>query len=197
MKPFTKYAIFKVPILLLALYNFTGCKDKVDMEVPTELSIASDTPENNNAWPKPDSFVKGIPVYEKFKGLEPMFRFDNDTTYIVNFWATWCKPCIKELPYFEDFNSQHKNKKVKVVLVSLDFPKQVESNLVPFVQKKQLQSKVVVLLDGKYNDWIDKVSPDWSGAIPATYIYKKGRNLLVGEPFENLEELNEVIEPFF
>ena len=182
--------------MLLALYNITGCTDKVDKEVPTKLSIASDTPESNNAWPKPDSFVEGIPVYEKFKGLEPLFRFNNDTTYIVNFWATWCKPCINELTYFEEFNSQHKNEKVKVVLVSLDFPKQVESNLVPFVQKKQLQSKVVVLLDGKYNDWIDKVSPDWSGAIPATYIYKNGQNRLVGEPFESLEELIEVIQPF-
>ena len=162
-----------------------------------DLPLASTTSREIVAgWPAPDSYAEGIPIYEKFESLEPLFRFDNDTTYVVNFWATWCKPCIKELPYFEEFNSSLKSKKVKVVLVSLDFPKQVESHLVPFVQKKQLKSKVVVLLDGKYNDWIDQVSPEWSGAIPATYIYKGGQNHLVAVPFESFEELTEVVNPF-
>ncbi len=174
-----------------------GCKDKSSKKVDTELSATNDSPdEKGTAWPEADSYVEGIPIYNKFEGLEPLFGFDNDTTYVVNFWATWCKPCIKELPYFEEFNSKHENEKVKVVLVSLDFPKQVESNLVPFVRKKQLQSKVVVLLDGKYNDWIDKVSPNWSGAIPATYIYKGAQNRLMGEPFENFDELSQAVKPF-
>jgi len=192
-----KYQFLRAVPLLLAILFITSCKDKSNTKVAPEVSVVSNTPDEKiTGWPKPDSYAGEIPVYDKFEGLEPLFRFGNDTTYVVNFWATWCKPCIKELPYFEEFNSNHATEKVKVVLVSLDFPKQVESNLVPFVQKKQLQSKVVVLLDGKYNDWIDKVSPDWSGAIPATYIYKKERNLLVGEPFENLDELNEAVQPF-
>ncbi len=174
-----------------------GCKESSNREKASPKAEASQiVVEKTTVWPNAAYQVGGIPVYDDFGQLEQLFRMDNDTTYVINFWATWCKPCIKELPYFEALNSQHKNEKVKVVLVSLDFPKQLESNLVPFVQKKQLRSKVVVLLDGKYNDWIDKVSPDWSGAIPATYIYKKGQNRLVGEPFENLEELNEVILPF-
>lgn len=182
---------------LLAFTLTIGCKESDKKNVATELSAANSTPdEKSTGWPKADSYVEGIPIYNKFEDLEPLFRFDNDTTYVINFWATWCKPCIKELPYFEKLNSSYKDKKVKVVLVSLDFPKKVESNLVPFVQKKQLQSKVVVLLDGKYNDWIDKVSPNWSGAIPATYIYKRSQNHMVGEPFENIEELNEVVQPF-
>lgn len=192
-----KFILPQTLILVLVLLFILGCKDQNKSDVPTELSSLSDKPvAKSKNWPNADSYVDGIPVYEKFDGLEPLFRYDNDTTYVINFWASWCKPCIKELPYFEELNSQHANEKVKVVLVSLDFPKQVESNLVPFVKKKQLKSKVAVLLDGKYNNWIDKVSQDWSGAIPATYIYKKGQNLLIGEPFENLEELNEVIEPF-
>lgn len=192
-----RFISFPMAILVLALLFALGCKDKRKNEVTAELSAPSTTPEaKSKSWPKADSYVEGIPIYKKFDGLEPLFQFENDTTYVVNFWATWCKPCVKELPYFEEFNSQHANEKVKVVLVSLDFPKQVESNLVPFVKKKALKSKVVVLLDGKYNDWIDKVSPDWSGAIPATYIYKGSKNRLVGEPFENLEHLNEIVNHF-
>jgi len=180
-----------VVFLFLSCKNETGKGNKSDL---TELgNIAA---VKTSTWPKPDTLAMGIPVYNKFQGLEPIFHFENDTTYIINFWATWCKPCIKELPYFEEFNNKFKDEKVKVVLVSLDFPKQLESKLVPFVQKRQLKSKVVVLLDGKYNDWIDKVSPDWSGAIPATYIYQGGQHRLIATPFENYEELSEVVKPF-
>lgn len=192
-----KNMLLKLLSLLLVLVLITSCKNKESKETGMDSSLALTTSKKRvTGWPKPDSYVGDIPVYDKFESLQPLFQFNNDTTYVVNFWATWCKPCIKELPYFEEFHSSSKNKKVKVVLVSLDFPKQVESKLVPFVQKRQLKSKVIVLLDGNYNDWIDKVSPDWSGAIPATYIYKGGKNHLVADPFENLEELSQVVNPF-
>jgi len=190
-------APFKFLAITLALTVTTGCKNensKVNDAKPTLASKVNK--ELPNHWPLPDTYVEGIPVYDTFTGIEPMFQFDNDTTYVVNFWATWCKPCIKELPYFEEFNSNRKTEKVKVVLVSLDFPRHLETKLVPFVREQQLKSKVVVLLDGKYNDWIDKVSPEWSGAIPATYIYKGRQNHLVPSPFETMEELIEVVKPF-
>ncbi|WP_422080840.1 redoxin domain-containing protein [Ulvibacterium sp.] len=183
--------------MVLVWILFAACKDKSTREADHEVAASYNPPnEKGENWPSPDFQADGIFIYEKFNNLEPLFRFDNDTTYVINFWATWCKPCIKELPYFEELNSGYTHKKVKVVLISLDFPKQVESNLVPFVQKKQLKSKVVALLDGNYNEWIDKVSPDWSGAIPATYIYKGEQNHLAGEPFENFEELEKFIKPF-
>lgn len=178
--------------LLIVFFVIICCKDQKAKDIAN-----TDKPsEEIDSWPNPDSYVGEIPVYNKFEGIEPLFNFNNDTTYVVNFWATWCKPCIAELPYFEEFNRANSANNVKVILVSLDFPKQLESKLVPFVNKKQLNSKVVVLLDGKYNDWIDKVSPDWSGAIPATYIYKGGHNLLINEPFENFDELIDVVRPF-
>jgi len=61
-----------------------------------------------------------------------MYRMHNDTANVISFWATWCKPCNEELPYFVTLYSQLKIGKIKVVLVNLDFPKQVESILVPF-----------------------------------------------------------------
>ncbi|MCK0188422.1 redoxin domain-containing protein [Arenibacter sp. F20364] len=195
--PHTKSIFLHVTPLLLAFVFMTACKNNEKKENAKELPASSDgAPIAKMGWPKPDSLKAGIPIYNTFDRLEPLFHFNNDTTYVINFWATWCKPCIAELPYFEAFNSNQKKEKVKVVLVSLDFPDKIESNLVPFVKKWQLKSEVVVLLDGKYNNWIDKVSPDWSGAIPATYIYKKEQNQLVADPFENLEELTEVVKPF-
>ena len=192
-----KYTIRALSAIVLVLYLIVACKNgsaKEEMALPSELSHTAG--EENPVWPKPDSYLDGIPVYNTFADLEPIFRFENDTTYVVNFWATWCEPCRKELPYFEEFNEKFNTEKVKVVLVSLDFPKQLKSKLVPYVQKQQLKSKVVVLLDGKYNNWLDKVSPEWSGAIPATIIYKGGQQLLVATPFENYEELKKVVTPY-
>ncbi len=117
-----------------------------------------------------------VKVYETFNEFEQEFLLpkNNDTTYIVNFWATWCIPCVKELPYFEELNTKYADKNVKVCLVSLDFPESVQSRLIPFITKKNIKSKIVLLADSKTNKWIDKVDPAWSGAIPIT-LFLKGK----------------------
>ena len=89
----------------------------------------------------------------------------------MNFWATWCTPCVDELPALERIGMEYKESKVKILLVSLDFPKQIESRLLPFIEKHGIMSEVLVLNDPDANKWIDKVDPEWSGAIPATLIY--------------------------
>jgi thiol-disulfide isomerase/thioredoxin len=132
-----------------------------------------------------------IKVYETFNAFEKDFLQpkNNDTTYIVNFWATWCVPCVKELPYFEELNTKYKNKKVKIGLVSLDFPENIESRLLPFIAKKNLQNKVVLLADGKTNSWIDKVDPNWSGAIPITLFLKGKHKNFYEKDYHNTSEL--------
>jgi len=116
-----------------------------------------------------------VPSPEKpplIKADELMKRINvpSDTTYVINFWATWCAPCVKELPYFEKLNENYKDKKVKVLLVSIDFIKDYEKKLVPFVKKKKLQSEVLSLNESKPNEFIDKINTKWSGSIPATMI---------------------------
>ncbi|MCG2612447.1 TlpA family protein disulfide reductase [Flavobacterium sp. SM15] len=106
-----------------------------------------------------------------FNTFEPYLHKNDGTTYVINFWATWCLPCVKELPYFEQLNEKYKNQNVKVILVSMDMPKKVETSLIPFVIKKKLQSEVLHLDDPDANAWIEKVDKNWSGAIPATVIY--------------------------
>ena len=119
--------------------------------------------------------VAGVKVVN-FAALEPMLQTSSDTTYIVNFWATWCAPCIKELPYFQKVHEKYAGAKVKVILVSLDFEKQIESRLVPFLKKNDLKPEVIVLNDPASNTWINKIDPSWSGAIPATlFINKNGK----------------------
>ncbi|GGX20782.1 TlpA disulfide reductase family protein [Aquimarina muelleri] len=114
-----------------------------------------------------------IPVYD-FESFKPLLTIGDGKTRVINFWATWCKPCVVELPYFELINSKYPEDKVEVILVSLDLPNQVESKLIPFIKKQKIQSKVVLLDDPDANNWIPKVNKNWSGSIPATIIYKNG-----------------------
>jgi thiol-disulfide isomerase/thioredoxin len=111
-----------------------------------------------------------------------------DTTFVVNFWATWCKPCVQELPAFDSLSAVTKNKAVKVILVSLDFKEDLESKVNPFLAKKKIQSSCVLLDEINGNDFVNKISESWSGAIPAT-LFKKGKSLLFFEKKMNLSEL--------
>lgn len=106
-----------------------------------------------------------------FDEFQPYLHFTNDTTYVINFWATWCVPCIKELPEFEKFHLETKNKKIKVILVSLDSPSKIESSLLPFLDKNNISAEVLLLNDPNSNAWINKVDTSWSGSLPATMIY--------------------------
>lgn len=108
-----------------------------------------------------------------YKELEPFLSKQDDTVYVVNFWATWCAPCVKEIPYFENLNETYKDQKVKVLLVSLDFRKNLETALIPFLNRRGIKSEVILLSDPDSNSWISKVDENWTGAIPATLIYNK------------------------
>ena len=123
-----------------------------------------------------------LDIYD-FNGLEKYFNFKDDKTYVINFWATWCAPCVKELPYFETLNKNYKDDNVEVLLVSLDFPKQYEKKLKPFIQEHNLQSKILVLDDPDMNTWIPKVNENWDGAIPVTLIYNKDLREFYAQPF--------------
>lgn len=132
-----------------------------------------------------------IPSYN-YKELSPLL-FKNDTkTYIINFWATWCAPCVKELPVFEKMGANYKDKNVEVILVSLDFPSQIESKLIPFIKKNQLKSQVVLMNDPDQDIWIPKISKKWSGAIPATLIYNSKKRAFYERSFEYDELENEL-----
>lgn len=135
-----------------------------------------------------------IAVYEKFDAFEKAILKENDNTYVINFWATWCAPCIKELPYFEQLHTE--NPKVKVILVSLDSKKDLEKKLIPFIDRKQLTAEVILLSDKDYNAWLDKIDASWTGAIPATLIISGKRKLFAEREFDNFTELNNYVNAF-
>ncbi len=135
-----------------------------------------------------------FPVYN-YDGLAPLLNRNDDKTYIVNFWATWCKPCLEEMPYFQKTYEEQKANNVELILVSLDMPSMWEKRLVPYVEEKELKGQVVILDDPKMNDWIPKISENWGGGIPATLIYNKDSRNFYEQGF-TYEELNEELKKF-
>lgn len=158
----------------------------------------AETDKTTVTAPKPiNTYTNGeisVDAYS-FDGLEHFLSKNNDTTYVVNFWATWCVPCVEELPHFEKLNAEYKDEKVKVLLVSLDMHKMIESRLLPFIKENNLQSDVVVLRDPDADSWIPKVDGKWTGAIPATVIYKGDKRNFYEKSF-TYEELEKEINNF-
>ncbi len=93
-----------------------------------------------------------------------------DTTtgpLIVNFWATWCGPCIREIPYFDSLIAV-KGKPVTLLLVSLDFPDAYPKELGEFVTKQGYKGKVVFLNESNADYFCPIIDKSWGGAIPAS-----------------------------
>lgn len=136
-----------------------------------------------------------VPIVD-FSHVEKLLETkNNDTVYVVNFWATWCRPCINELPYITNLETKYADKKIKVFIVSLDFKKNY-SKMLEFLQKRKITTAAVLLSAPNANAWIDKVSETWSGAIPATVIFNKTKREFYEKEFHE-KELYTTIETFF
>lgn len=155
-------------IYLLCIVLFLGCGN-------AQKDIA-DSKNSNSAQDTELTVVN-------YDALEPMLNKKNDSIYVVNFWATWCAPCVKELPHFEKLQDNYKAKGVNVLLVSLDFPRQYDKKLKPFIKENDLHSKVVALNDTDQNRWIPAIDDSWSGAIPATLIYDSTKRRFYEQTF--------------
>lgn len=124
----------------------------------------------------------------------------NDTTYVINFWATWCGPCIKELPYFDLLADKYSDKPIKVLLVSLDMTTGTQKRVASFAKNKNIQSELILLNESSPHLFIDRIALQWSGSIPATMVlnsnyHKKELKKQFKEAELSFEELDALVEP--
>lgn len=125
----------------------------------------------------------------KLDDLDKRMANGKDTTYVINFWATWCSPCVAELPNFEKLRLANLKKPVKVILVSLDFKSKLQKTVIPFVQQNNINAEVFLLNEPDQQQYIERIDKKWSGAIPATlFVNKKTRQFYEKAFTEN--ELN-------
>ena len=133
-----------------------------------------------------------IPII-KIKDLESVMASKEHEIHVINFWATWCGPCVSELPYFEALTAEARPG-VNVTLINLDFKSEID-RVKKFVKRRDLRSTVLLLDEIDYNSWIDRVEESWSGTIPATLIIntKTGKRKFVGKEL-NEGDLNRLVE---
>lgn len=105
----------------------------------------------------------------KLPALQEIIQSDSDQVKVINFWATWCAPCIKELPLFQQLHEDRQDVKVTLVSMDLDLDPNPEK-VYKFIARKNISAEVVILDEQNPNDWIDKIEKDWSGALPATIV---------------------------
>lgn len=137
--------------------------------------------------------ASAVPVFDLLQ-YQQRVQVSNDTLYIVNFWATWCKPCVEELPYFEKVSTIYSTKPVKIILVSQDAKSRLPQ-VEEFLMKNKYSMESFILSAGNPNVWIDKVESTWSGAIPITLFYKNGKKIYFRESeYPDYESLEKIIQ---
>ncbi len=127
-----------------------------------------------------------------YEQLKPILHKKDNKTYVINFWATWCIPCVKELPAFEKVNKEYKDKNVEVILVSLDLASKKDNSIIPFLKNKNIESSVLIFNDSNEQFWIDDIATEWTGSIPATIIYNKSKRKFYERSFDFKELENEL-----
>ena len=93
---------------------------------------------------------------------------NSDKPTIINFWATFCKPCIEELPYFQETAKKYDSAGVQLILVSLDLPQAYPKKISAFAAKNKIKAPIVFLDETNADLFCPRVDPSWSGAIPAS-----------------------------
>ncbi len=102
-------------------------------------------------------------------------RRSSEPLIVVNVWATWCGPCVRELPMLFDVEKRFQGK-VRFIFVSADFASQRAD------AAKLLEDKGAKLpcyfKHGKDQAFIEALHPDWNGTLPATFVFdREGRRL--------------------
>jgi len=93
-------------------------------------------------------------------------------TVVLNFWATWCEPCVEEIPIFSKIQNRHKD--VTIVGISMDELKLV-NQVQNFIQKHEMNYRVAIWTGNDFEQMVNSIDPKWDGPIPATFIFRKGK----------------------
>ncbi|MFZ4056584.1 MAG: TlpA disulfide reductase family protein [Ferruginibacter sp.] len=117
------------------------------------------------------AFAQDVPSI-KAKALAQLYNQPNDSIYVINFWATFCKPCIEEMPYLQSIAAKYASQKVQLLLVSVDQKSVYPTQLKTFVNTHQISAPVLWLNETNADYFCPIIDEKWSGSIPATLFIK-------------------------
>ncbi|MFN8236609.1 MAG: TlpA disulfide reductase family protein [Chitinophagales bacterium] len=120
------------------------------------------------------ALAQDIPMV-KIEELKKVYTRPNDTTYVVNFFATWCGPCMMEIPVLNKFREDTKDTNIQLIMVSLDNSKSLRK-LPMLIKKLKIKAPVYLLNESADYSWLPYIDKRWQGSIPATMVINVNRN---------------------
>lgn len=108
--------------------------------------------------------------------LSDLLNKKSDKVQVINFWASWCAPCVAELPDFVDAISESDPNKVEYIFVSLDFLSSAKKTLPAFLKRNNYNFNVLLISETDHNSWIEMVDKNWGGSIPATLFINNSKS---------------------
>lgn len=111
----------------------------------------------------------------KITDLEKVIE-ESTKPLVINFWATFCKPCMEEIPYFQKLGKKYAGQGVEILLVSLDMKDDYPAKVFSFIRKQRIELPTAWLDETNADYFCPKIDDDWSGAIPATLFVNNNKN---------------------
>jgi len=111
--------------------------------------------------------------------LKSLYTSPSDTLYMVHFFATWCKPCIKELPKLLALDSQNSKINHKLILVCLEDEKTSSDAMEKLALQLRIKHTIYLLNPKNVNQWINDIDPRWSGSLPMTLLKKRHKRICI------------------
>ena len=117
-----------------------------------------------------NAIAQTIPAY-KIADVVKYYEKKNDSIYVINFWATFCKPCVEEIPYLISTSKKYaKDNNIQLLLVSLDLPAFFPDRIATYAAKNNYDVPIVWLDETNADVFCPAIDSSWSGSIPATLI---------------------------
>lgn len=150
-------------------------------------------PENNPAMAKPG--LEGVQVIAA-EELKSLLERNRGRVTVINLWATWCPPCVAEMPELQQFHDRNADRDVFLAAVSADAVETLETAVSPFVKKQSLSFPVYILKEVDPDELGRMLGAEISGALPTTLVYSRdGKLAKIWEGQIHLSDLENVVSP--
>jgi thiol-disulfide isomerase/thioredoxin len=125
-------------------------------------------------------------------GLQQLIEQSRGKVVLINFWATWCEPCVEELPALMKIAQQFQPQGLQIFFVSIDEPEDIDGKVLPFLKAQGVAFRTYIKRTKDDEAFINAIDKKWSGAIPATFIYDTNgtlvKRLVAQQSFETFAE---------